>query len=117
MDVLFIFNDAPYGSERTYNGLRLAMTLQRSQAEIGVRIFLLGDAVACAVAGQTTPQGYYNLERMLRAVIAKGGQVKACGTCAGARGISAHGVLEGIEIGTMDQLTQWVVESDNVLTF
>ncbi len=29
MSVLFIINNAPYGSEKTYNALRLAMALQK----------------------------------------------------------------------------------------
>ena len=29
----FILNDAPYGSERSYNGLRLALQLNKSDDE------------------------------------------------------------------------------------
>ena len=43
MDVLVILNDAPYGSERTYNGLRLAGSLAK-QDDVEVKIFLIGDA-------------------------------------------------------------------------
>ena len=56
---LFILNDAPYGTERSYNALRLAGALARREAE-EVRVFLIGDAAACAKAGQKVPQGYYN---------------------------------------------------------
>jgi len=114
---LLIVNDAPYGSEKAYDALRLAMTLQREHADADVRIFLLGDAVTCALPDQATPQGYYNVERMLKAVVAKGGQVKVCGTCVEARGLKALDLIEGVEVSTMSQLTQWVVESDKVLTF
>lgn len=117
MKILFIVNDAPYGSEKAYNALRMAMTLQKEQADIEVRIFLMADAVTCALPAQSTPQGYYNIERMLKAVINKGGQVKACGTCSEARGIKGLTLLEGVEISTMSQLTQWTVEADKVLTF
>jgi uncharacterized protein involved in oxidation of intracellular sulfur len=115
--VLIIINDAPYGSEKAYNAMRMAMTLQKDHADVEVRVFLMADAVTCALCNQTTPQGYYNLERMFKAVIAKGGQVKACGTCSDARGIRGLTLVEGIEISTMSQLTQWVVESDRMLTF
>jgi uncharacterized protein involved in oxidation of intracellular sulfur len=77
----------------------------------------MADAVTAALPNQTTPQGYYNIERMLKAVISKGGLVKACGTCAEGRGIQNLGLIQGAEISTMSQLAQWVVESDKALTF
>ncbi len=76
MKVLLIIEDAPYGSEKAYDAMRLATTLQREHADTEVRIFLMADAVTCALPMQATPNGYYNLERMLRSVIAKGGQIK-----------------------------------------
>lgn len=117
MKVLVILNEPPYGSEKTYNALRLAMALQKDQPGTEVRIFLMADAVTAAIAAQGTPQGYYNIERMLRSVIAKGGQVKLCGTCCEARGIKAIPLLEGAEISTMSQLAEWTAESDKVLVF
>jgi uncharacterized protein involved in oxidation of intracellular sulfur len=93
------------------------MALQRGQTDAEVRIFLMADAVMCALPNQSTPQGYYNMERMLRAVITKGAQVKACGSCTDARGIRDLDLIEGAEISTISQLAQWVVESDRVLTF
>ena len=117
MQVLLIVQDAPYGSEKAYNALRLAMTLQREREGTGVRIFLLADAVACAIKGQSTPQGYYNIERMLEFVIGRGGEVKACGSCVEARGLAKVELIDGVEISTMSQLTQWVVDSDKALTF
>lgn len=117
MKVLFIINDAPYGSEKAYNALRMAMALQKEHPDVEIRIFLMGDAVTCALPNQTTPQGYYNIERMLKAVINKGGQVKACGTCSEARGIKGLTLLEGVEISTMSQLTQYTVAADKVLVF
>jgi len=76
MRVLFVINDAPYGSEKAYNALRLAMALQTQQSEVGVRVFLIADAVNCALPDQKTPSGYYNIERMLRSIISKGAKVK-----------------------------------------
>ena len=63
MKILLILNDAPYGTEKAYNALRLAMALQKEQADTEVLIFLMADAVTCAMPKQATPQGYYNLER------------------------------------------------------
>ena len=76
MNILIIINDAPYGSEKAYNALRLAITLQKEHAGIDMRIFLMADAVTCALPNQAVPQGYYSIERMLKAVINKGGQLK-----------------------------------------
>jgi uncharacterized protein involved in oxidation of intracellular sulfur len=118
MKILFIINDAPYGTEKAYNALRMAMNLQKEHAEnVEVCIFLMADAVTCALPGQNTPQGYYNIERMLRSVISNGGQVKACGSCSEARGNKNLALIEGVEISTMSQLTQWTIDSDKVVTF
>ncbi len=68
---LFIVNDAPYGNERPYNALRLALALAK-RPEALVRIFLIGDGVHCAVCGQKTPEGYYNVERMLKSLARRG---------------------------------------------
>lgn len=68
---LFIINNGPYGDERPYNALRLALNLVKRQ-DTQVRVFLVGDGVNCALAGQHTPQGYYNVERMLRSLARRG---------------------------------------------
>lgn len=113
---LFILNDAPYGTERSYNGLRLAGTLAKRDSE-QVRVFLVGDAAACAKSGQKVPQGYYNLELMLRSVTRKGGEVGVCGTCMDARGIDEGELAEGSHRSTMEQLTDWTQTADRVLVF
>jgi uncharacterized protein involved in oxidation of intracellular sulfur len=71
MNYLFIINDGPYGNEHPYNALRLAMNVVKREGT-NVRIFLLGDGVQCAVKGQDTPQGYYNVERMLASILRNG---------------------------------------------
>lgn len=116
MSALFILNEAPYGSEKTYNALRLAMALQKDGA-VEVRMFLMADAVTAAIPSQSPPQGYYNIERMIRAVITKGGIVKLCGTCCEARGIRPLPLIEGVEVGTLAELARWTAESDKVLVF
>ena len=117
MNMLFIINDAPYGSEKAYNALRLAMTLQKEHPDTQVRIFLMADAVLCALPDQKTPDGYYNLERMFKGLVNKGAQIKACGTCADARGIRCLNLIHGVEVSNMGQLAQWTVEADKILTF
>ena len=115
--ILILINDAPYGSEKAYNALRLANQLNKAHEEVEVRIFLMADAASCAMAGQVTPNGYYNIERMLKFSLAKGAQVKICGSCADARGLKNVELIEGAEISTMAELTNWVVDSDKVITF
>ena len=122
MNILILINDAPYGTEKAYNALRLAMALQKDHPTVQVNLFLMADAVGCAIANQNTPQGYYNIERMLKSVLAKGGKVKACGTFIDARGIqnvqlAPLGLAEGVEISNMAELSQWTVEADKVFTF
>ncbi|MFW9787293.1 MAG: DsrE/DsrF/TusD sulfur relay family protein [Candidatus Thorarchaeota archaeon] len=116
MSILIILNDPPYGTERSYNGLRLAMTLRKDSPDIPVNIFLMGDAVSCAVTGQKTPNGYYNLERMIRAVLTKKVGVICCETCLNARGLSDEYLITGVKRGTMKNLAQWTVYADRVVT-
>ena len=113
MNTLFILNDAPYGTERSYNALRLARALGK-KAEETVRVFLMGDAVACAKAGQKVPEGYYNAGDMVRMV---GGDVALCGTCLNARGISDDEIVSGAARGTLEQLATWTAEADKILVF
>lgn len=117
MKILFIINDAPYGTEKAYNAFRLAMALQKEHSDAAIHIFLMADAVTCALASQSTPQGYYNIERMMKSVISKGAQVKACGSCCSARGVENVRLIDGVEISTMSQLAQWTAEADKVVTF
>lgn len=112
---LIILNDPPYGTERSYNGLRLARALLNNQEE--VRVFLLGDAAACAAAGQKVPQGYYNIGDMLSSVIRRKVDVAVCGTCMDARGIPEERLVEGAVRGSMDLLTEWTKAADKVLVF
>jgi uncharacterized protein involved in oxidation of intracellular sulfur len=115
MKTLMILNDPPYGSERTYNGLRLAGSLARHGADL--RVFLMGDAVACAKAGQKVPAGYYNTQNMLDSVIRHGGTIGVCGSCIDARGIAEGELAEGARRSSLDELTAWTLEADRVLTF
>ncbi|MDF1518617.1 MAG: DsrE family protein [Lutibacter sp.] len=117
MKILILINDAPYGTEKAYNALRLANQLGKEHDNVEVRIFLMADAVSCAVANQNTPNGYYNIERMFKYSINKGAKLKICGSCADARGLKNIQLIEGAEISTMAEFTSWVVDSDKVLTF
>ncbi|OFX43770.1 MAG: hypothetical protein A2046_05120 [Bacteroidetes bacterium GWA2_30_7] len=117
MKTLIIINDAPYGTEKAYNALRLAMQIQKDYEGTEVNIFLMADAVSCAIPNQNTPNGYYNIERMLKAVVLKKGQIKICTSCVEARGLKELKFVEGVSLSSMKELTQLTMESDKVLTF
>lgn len=113
---LFILNDAPYGTERSYNALRLATSLAKNEAET-VRVFLMGDAAACARSGQKVPQGYYNAGDMLVIVARKNAEIGVCCTCMDARGLAETDLVEGAKRSTLAQLTEWTACADKVLVF
>lgn len=116
--ILIIINDAPYGTEKAYNALRMAMTLQKEHGDyVEIKIFLLADAVFCGLPNQNTPNGYYNIERMLKSILQHGGEIKSCGGCSQARGIDQIQFIEGVQLSNMKEFTQWTVECDKVLTY
>ena len=114
-DVLIVINDPPYGTERAYNALRLAISLQ--SRDNTVRVFLMADAVFCAVPKQEPPQGYYNIGEMLTRVLSKGGRIAACGSCMKTRGLTADALLKGVEQGSMAMLSEWTENCDKVHSF
>jgi len=117
MKHLLILNDPPYGTERSFNGLRMAHALAKHDPDGSVTVFLMADAVLCAKAGQKTPDGYYNCERMLRRVLTAKGRVLMCGSCMDARGLAADDMMEGPSRSTMDELAQATLAADKVLVF
>jgi uncharacterized protein involved in oxidation of intracellular sulfur len=113
-NILIILNDPPYGTERSYNGLRLAKALSKEDSH--VIVFLMADAVACAKRGQKVPQGFYNMELMLKSII-RNGEVLACGTCMDARGLTDDDILQGAVRSTMPVLSEHTLNADKVLVF
>jgi uncharacterized protein involved in oxidation of intracellular sulfur len=116
MNFLIICNDPPYGTERSWNGLRLAGALA-GRPDVEVRVFLLGDAVGCAVAGQKVPDGYYHLDRIIESAARHGAQVGCCGTCLDARGITDELLVKGARRSSLDELTDWTLWAGQVITF
>ena len=117
MKALIIINDAPYGTEKAYNAMRLAIQIQKDYEDAEVTVFLMADAVGCAIPNQNTPNGYYNIERMIKAVVSKNGKVKICTSCAEARGLKDIKFVDGAELSTMKGLTKLTMECDKVVTF
>ncbi|MFP4149593.1 MAG: DsrE/DsrF/TusD sulfur relay family protein [Nitriliruptoraceae bacterium] len=116
MNVLLIANGPAYGSEQPFNALRLAGALAKRE-DVHVRLFLMGDAVVAAIDNQDLPDGYYHLDRMLRNLARKGGEIGCCGTCLDARGLSDDQLVEGAERSTMEELADWTLEADRIVTF
>lgn len=117
MKTLFVLNDPPYGTERCYNALRLAHALLKNDPTIEMTVFLMADAVVAARKAQKTPDGYYNMERMLKRVVSGKGQVLLCGTCMDARGMTEADIMEGARRSTMDELAAATLEADKLLVF
>jgi len=116
MKTLLVLNGPPYGDERSYNALRLAGSLVKREGE-QVRVFLIGDAAACAKRNQKVPSGYYNLEVMLGSVARRGGSIGVCSSCMDARGINQEDLTEGAHRSSMDELADWTLWADKVLAF
>jgi len=114
--ILLIINGPAYGADETFNAIRLAGALG-GREDAAVRVFLMGEAVTCAIAGQKTPNGYYTLDRMLKAFARQGGQLACCGTCLDARGLGKEHLIDEAARSTMDELAAWTVEADQVLVF
>ena len=117
MILTIIVNDAPYGIEKPWNAFRLASTSNTEEIGMKVRLFLMGDSVASAKKGQKTPDGYYNMEKMLKVLVNKGVEIKTCGSCIDTRGLDIEDLVEGVERGTMKILATWIKEADKVACF
>ena len=116
MNALLILNDAPSGTDRSHNGLRLAQALVRAD-DTRVQVFLLGDAVACGQAARQVPNGDDSTARMLGGLIGAGAEVRACSSSLDARGISEADLVIGIERAAMAALAEWTAAADRVLVF
>jgi uncharacterized protein involved in oxidation of intracellular sulfur len=114
--VLLILNQPAYGADETFNAMRLANALTRRD-DTEVTVFLMGDAVTCAIARQKTPDGYYTLDRMLKTFARHGGHIACCGTCLDARGLTKEHLIAEAPRSTIEELAAWTVEADQVLTF
>jgi uncharacterized protein involved in oxidation of intracellular sulfur len=114
--MLLILNDPPYGTERVFNGLRLAGALAKRDG-VEVRVFLMGDAVAAAMANQQLPDGYYHLDRMIGACANHGADIGCCGTCMDARGITEDMLTKGTRRSTLDELADWTLWAEKVVSF
>jgi uncharacterized protein involved in oxidation of intracellular sulfur len=117
MKTLIIINDAPYGTEKAYNALRIAIQITKDFPENEVCIFLMADGVNCAIPNQNLPNGYYNIERMLKLSTKNGAKLLLCGSCLDARGLRDIKLVENAQVSSMAELTNEIILSEKVLTF
>ena len=116
MNVLVICQGPAYGDERSYNGLRLAGALAKRDGT-DVKVFLIGDAAGCAIAGQKLPDGYYHLDRMITSAARHGTEIGCCGTCLDARGIADDQLIPDAHRSTLEELADWVLWAEKTVTF
>jgi uncharacterized protein involved in oxidation of intracellular sulfur len=114
--VALIINDAPYGTEKPWNALRLAKALVVQKQEVS--ICLVGDGVSVAKKGQKPPAGFYNIEAMLRELVALGATVHACKTCTSARGLEDADLIEDANVGGfMTYVAKLIAGGAQVISF
>jgi len=116
--ITIILNHQPYdGSDVTWNALRLASTLHKNGED--VNIFLMNDAVDLAIDKTLKPDSYDNdLVSILKKLYNGGVALQACGTCNARCGIFKNEPYFDEKISsTMQVLSDWVVQSKQVLTF
>ncbi len=116
MKILVIINAPPYGSQRSYNGLKLARSIgEREETEL--RVFLFGDGAVCAKRDQKVAQGVPQIEEMLSGMSYQGATIGVCVTCMDERGIREEELAEGCHKSTLAELTDWTLWADKVLIF
>jgi uncharacterized protein involved in oxidation of intracellular sulfur len=115
MSVLIVVNTAPYGSEGPYNAFRLADALALRDEH--VEVFLMGDAVHAARAGQDPRGAHASLEQMLLGLLGRAVDVSCCGTCCTTRGLTEDDVVSAVRIATIHDLAAATARSDKVVSF
>ena len=104
--------DGAYTNERPYTMIRFAYTALLEEHK--VNIFLVEDGIFVGKKNQD-PTTYDNVGKWMSDVISEGANVKACGVCMKARGLSEQDLIEGIEKTTMNGLVEMCEEADNIL--
>ncbi|NAW69516.1 hypothetical protein CAG54_11790 [Vibrio sp. V27_P1S3P104] len=116
-NIVMTLSGSPYGSEALFNALRLAMTLkEQDDQSVNLKLFLMSDSVFGALKGQSTPDFSFNIGQMLEVLLAQNVSVRLCKTCIAARGVSTQQLIDDVAIGTMADLSEWVLWADKVIT-
>jgi uncharacterized protein involved in oxidation of intracellular sulfur len=117
MKVLIIVNEKPALNEKAYNALRIAAQFQKDDPNTKINIYLLADGVMCALSKVEGSASPLNVEKMTAGIIEKGGIIKMCTSCGEARGLNEKELIGGVEWTNLKTLTDWITESDKLLTF
>lgn len=113
--ITIVINELPYKNDKAWNGLRLAAKLAEKGAKLNV--FLLEDGVDAGKQNQDTLEKNYHLEELIAELLAQDVPFLACKTCLMVCGISKQPLIAGVKEGSMDDLADWTLASDKVLTF
>lgn len=114
--ILIVAHASPYGTEKLFNSLRIALALKDDDEQlVDLKIFLMSDAVFGALKNQTTPDLSYNLQQMFEILSAQQVPILLCKTCAQARGVNTEAIIDGAKIGTLQDLTHWTLDADKVI--
>ena len=115
--ILFILNESPYGSEKSFNALRLAVNLQEEHGkEVHIKVFCFSASVLSGLVGQNPNEGS-NVQQVMEILIAQGAEVKLCTSCTKARGLSEAKLIDGVTRGTLDDVSNWTLWADKVINF
>ncbi|WP_439258747.1 DsrE/DsrF/TusD sulfur relay family protein [Lonepinella sp. BR2930] len=115
--LLFIFNESPYGTEKTFNGLRFAVNLlEENGKDVEIKAFFFSDSVLAGLAGQNPNDGY-NVQQTLEVLTGLGVEAKLCTSCTKARGITHLPLVQGVSVGTLDDVSVWTLWADKVINF
>lgn len=110
--ILIVAHASPHGTEKLFNTLRIAVALKEMADEpVELKLFMMSDAVYSALQGQNNA----DLTQMLDILIAQKVEIKLCKTCVDARGVTATMLIDGTQIGTLGDLTQWTLAADKVM--
>ncbi len=112
---LIVLSRSPFDGDTTWNALRLAAMLQSQH--VAVRVFVMNDATDLVRQGAVQEGAEFDLQGMLRGLLAHGGRLKVCTTCVTRCGMHSGDVMPEVVMATMGDLATWVVESDRALTF
>jgi len=120
--ITVVVGEPPYGKERVYTTLRFVLAALHEGHS--VNLFLFEDSVLAPKKGQKPSEmpallgeKMPNCEELIKATLAQGAKVKMCGVCASERSLNQREILEGVEIASMRDLVQWVLDSDRVVSF
>ncbi|MFV0576655.1 MAG: DsrE/DsrF/TusD sulfur relay family protein [Vibrio sp.] len=114
--ILIVAHESPYGTEKLFNSLRIALALKdQDEQEVELKLFLMSDAVFGAIKNQSTPDLSYNIQQMLDILVSQNVPILLCKTCVVARGVTEEHIIDGAKIGTLGDLTTWTLEADKVI--